>query len=72
MPVYPNGLNDPEQIDQSGWRGRFSFTKREGVRSMSEVPKIEKEGESKFDLYYMFGNSEEGTEAIKRWSKGYK
>lgn len=71
MHVYPNGLNDPEQIDQGGWGGRFSFTKKAGIRSMSEVAKIEKNGETKYDPYYMYGNTEEGPEAIKRWEKGY-
>ncbi|WP_081912596.1 nucleoside hydrolase-like domain-containing protein [Salegentibacter sp. Hel_I_6] len=68
MHVYPNGLNDPEQIDQGGWGGRFSFTKKEGIRSMSCV---EKENETKYDPYYMYGNTSEGSEAIKRWSEAY-
>ncbi|GLR19968.1 DUF1593 domain-containing protein [Portibacter lacus] len=71
MHVYPNGLNDPEQIDQGGWGGRFSFTKKAGIRSMPGVPKIEKDGESKFDPYYMYGNTPEKAKAIKRWSTGY-
>jgi hypothetical protein len=45
MHVYPNGLNDPEQIDQGGWGGRFSFEKQEGIRSMSEVAKIDENAE---------------------------
>lgn len=69
--VYPNGLNDPEQIDQGGWGGRFDFAKQEGIRSMSEVHKIEKEAETKFDPYYMYGNTEEGAKAIKWWENGY-
>jgi hypothetical protein len=71
MHVYPNGLNDPEQIDQGGWGGRFSFTKQEGIRSMSEVSKIKEEAELIYDPYYMYGNTPEKAEAIKRWSKGY-
>lgn len=71
MHVYPNGLNDLGQIDQGGWGGRFSFIKKAGIRSMSEVAKIEKDGETKYDPYYMYGNTEEGADAIKRWSKGY-
>jgi hypothetical protein len=71
MHVYPNGLNDPEKIDQGGWGGRFSFEKTEGIRSMSEVAKIDSSGEPKFDPYYMYGNTEEGAQAIKRWSNGY-
>lgn len=71
MHVYPNGLNNPEKIDQGGWGGRFSFVKQEGIRSMSEVHKIKEDGETMYDPYYMYGNTSEGAEAIKRWSKGY-
>jgi hypothetical protein len=71
MHVYPNGLNDPEHVDQGGWGGRFSLEKVIGIRSMSEVAKIEADAEPKFDPYYMFGNTEEGAQAIKKWSNGY-
>ncbi len=71
MHVYPNGLNDPEKIDQGGWGGRFSLEKKAGIRSMSEVAKINKEAETQYDPYYMYGNTSEKAEAIKRWSKGY-
>ncbi len=71
MHIYPNGLNDPEQIDQGGWGGRFSFSKKEGIRSMSEVEKIQIDGETKFDPYYMYGNTPEKAKSIKRWSNGY-
>ncbi len=71
MHVFPNGLNDPEQIDQGGWGGRFSFAKKAGIRSMSEVAKIDKGGESKYDPYYMYTNTKEGAESIKLWNKGY-
>ncbi|EGF25686.1 protein containing DUF1593 [Rhodopirellula baltica WH47] len=67
MHVYPNGLNDPDQIDQGGWGGRFSFEKKTGIKSMSGV----KGEERKFDQYEMWGNTSDGTGAIKRWSKGY-
>jgi hypothetical protein len=71
MHVYPNGLNDPDQIDQGGWGGRFSFKKQEGIRSMSEVSKIKEEAELIYDPYYMYGNTSEGTKAISRWREGY-
>lgn len=71
MHVYPNGLNDPEQIDQGGWGGRFSLTKKAGIRSMSGVTRIRKDGETRFDPYYMYGNTSEKAKGIKRWSKGY-
>lgn len=71
MHIYPTGLNDPDQIDQGGWGGRFSMNKQAGIRSMSEVKKINKEGETQYDPYFMYGNTAEGTEAISRWSEGY-
>ena len=71
MHVYPNGLNDPDQIDQGGWGGRFSFEKKAGIRSMSEVAKINPNAEPQYDPYYMFGNTKEGAQTIKRWNKGY-
>jgi len=71
MHVYPNGLNDPEQIDQGGWGGRFSFIKQEGIRGMSCVDKEDEDAEKKFDPYYMYGNTEEKAKAIEKWSKGY-
>ena len=69
--VFPNGLNDPEKIDQGSWGGRFSVDKQAGIRSMSEVSKINKVGESQYDPYFMYGNTLEKCSVIKRWSKGY-
>jgi hypothetical protein len=66
MHVYPNGLNDPDQIDQGGWGGRFDLTKKAGIRSMKPVT-----NEGEFDPYLMFGNSSDGVKAIKRWSTAY-
>jgi hypothetical protein len=71
MHVYPNGLNDPDQIEQGGWGGRFGSVKKEGIRSMSEVAKIEEDAETRLDPYYMYGNTPEMAEAINRWSEGY-
>ncbi|NJB87200.1 hypothetical protein GGR26_002977 [Lewinella marina] len=69
--VYPNGLNDPERIEQGGWGGRFSPEKQAGIRSMSEVAKIDPQAEPSYDPYYMYGNTEEGGAAIKRWREGF-
>ncbi|TWU18766.1 DUF1593 domain-containing protein [Allorhodopirellula heiligendammensis] len=66
MHVYPNGLNDPEKIDQGSWGGRFDLAKKAGIRSMKPVT-----NEGEFDPYLMFGNSAEGMNAIKRWSIAY-
>lgn len=71
MHVFPNGLNDPDKIDQGGWGGRFSLEKQAGIRSMSEVAKINKDAEPQYDPYSMYGNTPEKAGAIKRWSKGY-
>ena len=64
---YPNGLNDPDKIDQGGWGGRFSWKKQVNIKSMSGV----KGEERKFNPHEMYGNTKDGTSAIKRWSKGY-
>lgn len=66
MHVYPNGLNDPDKVDQGGWGGRFELTKKAGIRSMKPVT-----NEGEYDPYLMFGNSAEGSDAIKRWSTAY-
>lgn len=67
MHVYPNGLNDPDKIDQGGWGGRFDLKKKTSIKSMRAV----KEEERQYDPYDMYGNTSEGSKAIKRWSKAY-
>lgn len=71
MHLYPNGLNDPDQIDQGGWGGRFSFDKQEAIRSMSGVTDIQVDGETRFDPYFMYGNTSEKAKAIKKWENGF-
>ncbi|TWT42445.1 hypothetical protein KOR42_47370 [Thalassoglobus neptunius] len=66
MHVYPNGLNDPEKIDQGGWGGRFSLKKKAGIRSMKPVT-----NENEFDPYLMYANTPEGAKSIKRWETAY-
>lgn len=68
--VFPNGLNDPEKIDQGGWGGRFALARQAGIRSMPEVARINPQAESQYDPYLMHGNTAEGVPA-QRWSKGY-
>jgi len=65
MHQYPNGLHDPEKLDQGGWGGRFETTKKSGIRGMSPVT-----GEAQYDAYQMFANTSEGANAISRWSAG--
>ncbi len=67
MHVYPNGLNDPDKIDQGGWGGRFDLQKKTSIKSMRAV----KGEERRYDPYDMYGNTKEGSAAIKRWSKAY-
>lgn len=71
MHVYANGLNDPDQIDQGSWGGRFEFEKKAAIRSMSGVTRIREDGETRFDPYYMYGNTPDKANAIKRWNKAY-
>lgn len=61
-----NGLNDPEKVDQGGWGGRFGPAKKANIKSMSPVT-----GEGAFQPYYMYGNTSDGSAAIKRWYDGY-
>jgi hypothetical protein len=65
MHEYPNGLHDPEQLEQGGWGGRFETTKKSGIRGMSPVT-----GEAQYDPYQMYANTAEGADAISRWRPG--
>ena len=67
--VYTNGLNDPERIGQGGWGGRFDTTERAGIRSMSEVAKIDANAETQYDPYYMSGNVPVGEATFTRWKR---
>jgi len=58
--LIPNGLHDPDQVDQGGWGGRFDARKKTGVRGMSCM-----EGEdAPYDPYGMYN---ETSESIARW-----
>jgi hypothetical protein len=67
MHVFPNGLNDPERVDQGGWGGRFDATKKSGIRGMSCMAGEDAE----YDPYFMYGNTSEGVRAISRWRPAY-
>lgn len=67
MHVYPNGLNDPDSVEQGGWGGRFGTTKESGIRGMSCM----KGEDAPYDPYLMYGNTSEGAGAISRWRTGY-
>ncbi|MFH0758920.1 MAG: nucleoside hydrolase-like domain-containing protein [Bacteroidota bacterium] len=65
--LFPNGLNNPDEVWQGGWGGRFERDKKTGIRGMSCM-----DGEdAPYDPYYMYGNTSAGTGDISRWSTGY-
>ncbi|MBN1482878.1 DUF1593 domain-containing protein [candidate division KSB1 bacterium] len=65
--LFPNGLNNPDEVWQGGWGGRFDRNKKAGIRGMSCMS-----GEdSQYDPYYMYGNTAAGASDISRWSSGY-
>ncbi len=66
--IFPNGLNDPEEVDQGGWGGRFGTEKRAGIRGMTESNILNNEGD--FDPYFMYTDAAEGGAAIRRWREG--
>ncbi|MDT0645815.1 DUF1593 domain-containing protein [Zunongwangia sp. F260] len=67
--LWSNGLNDPDEIDQGGWGGRFKTKKEDGIRVMDIAAKTPGLDEKRYDPYYMFTNTSEGMEAINRWKQ---
>lgn len=66
MHLFPNGLNNPDEVWQGGWGGRFGRNKQSGIRGMSCM-----DGEDQYyDTYYMYGNAS-GNSDISKWSNGY-
>ena len=58
--LIPNGLHDPDKVDQGGWGGLFASQKQTGIRGMSCM-----EGEdAPYDPYAMYNDT---TESISRW-----
>lgn len=61
--IYPSGLNDPTEVSQGGWGGRFETARIEGIRGMRCM-----EGEdAEYDPYFMYGDAAEGARSINRW-----
>jgi hypothetical protein len=58
--LLPNGLNNPDEVWQGGWGGRFGRDKQSGIRGMSCMQGEDQE----YDPYYMHGNVEDNS----RWS----
>ncbi|MFH5802833.1 hypothetical protein [Alienimonas sp. DA493] len=67
MHLYPNGLNNPDEVHHGGWGGRFRREKEKNIAGMSCV----KAGEKAFEPYEMHGNTPEGAKAISRWRPDY-
>ncbi|MDZ7723877.1 MAG: DUF1593 domain-containing protein [candidate division KSB1 bacterium] len=64
--LFPNGLNDPDEVWQGGWGGRFGREKQPAVRGMSCMA-----GEDQvYDPYFMYTNASSSS-GIRRWSSGY-
>jgi len=61
-----NGINDPDHINYGGWGGRFDTEKQKNIPSMDWVKRCGRD-ESIYDDYYMYGSSDEGSEAIRKW-----
>lgn len=68
MFLLANGLNVPEHIDYGGWGGRFSLERKAGIRGMSFVARSGKD-EAKYDPYYMYASTVEGSLAIIKWQE---
>lgn len=64
--VIDNGLNHPEHLDWESWGGRFSTELTAGIRSMDWVAKSGLD-ETRYGIYYMYGSSSEGSNAIVKW-----
>ena len=62
MHVVQPGLNDPDEITQGGWGGRFNATKSANIKGMSCM------NSGAYNTHYMHGDADN---SIKRWSDGY-
>ncbi|MGK6353546.1 nucleoside hydrolase-like domain-containing protein [Parapedobacter sp. DT-150] len=67
--VWAHGLNDPDALDQGGWGGRFNTKKTSDIRVMDITARTPGFDEKRYDPYYMFTNTSEGTAAINKWKQ---
>lgn len=65
--LFPNGLNNPDEVSQGGWGGRFDRTKKASIRGMSCMSSED----AVYDPYYMYGNTSANASDISRWSAAY-
>lgn len=63
------GLNDPDEITQGGWGGRFGPEKKTGVKlfSWAEKTKTVYAHEQKLMPYALYTDTQEGINSIKKW-----
>ncbi len=69
MHLASRGLNDPNELTQGGWGGRFGPGKKTGVKLFSWAEKNETVNahDMKLRPYWIYTNTEEGTDAIRKW-----
>lgn len=63
-----NGLNAPEHPEWGGWGGRFSTTRKAGIRGMDWVARNGLD-EPQYDPYFMLPAAKEGSASISRWKE---
>jgi hypothetical protein len=63
------GLNDPDELTQGGWGGRFGPEKKIGVKLFSWAEKTEAVNahEKKLMPYALYTNTDEGIDSINKW-----
>ncbi|MDZ7924591.1 MAG: DUF1593 domain-containing protein [Marinagarivorans sp.] len=64
MHVVQPGLNNPDDITQGGWGGRFNKTKTKNIKGMSCM------NSGAYNDHFMHGNLGSAAD-IKKWSDGY-
>ena len=67
--ISSRGLNDPDEIDQGGWGGRFGPEKKTGVPLFHWAERQAEVNASDKSLrpYFIFTNTSEGIYAINKW-----
>lgn len=70
--ISSRGLNEPDEISQGGWGGRFGPEKKTGVKLFSWAEKNAEvnAGDQQLRPYALYTDTSEGTAAISRWKEG--
>lgn len=68
--VSSRGLNDPDELTQGGWGGRFGPEKKTGVPlfEWAEKNSIVNAHDKKLRPYHIYTNTAEGINSIKKWA----